>query len=151
MESLEKPFFPLHHYLELLVWEAATWTAGALDSDSWCSLSITHFQEGCEHTPPGPQTQSLKFLFPHNDVANWLLAPLTLLQPSLDAWLITFSAVMILQYQNHCLLGVGGVQSRASFILAELRIFIPRRPLITKTSARSALIGCNLRVAHGEP
>lgn len=79
-----------------------------------------------------------------------LLAPLTLLQPSLDAWLTTFSAVMILQYQNHCLLSVRGVQTGASFILAQLRIFIPRRPLIIQTSARSVLIGRNFRVARGE-
>lgn len=89
-------------------------------------------------------------LFPHYDATSGLLAPLTLLQPSLDAWLTTFSAVMILQYQNHCLLGVGGVQTGAGFILAQLRIFKPRRHLMTKTSTRSVLIRRNLRVAHGE-
>lgn len=87
-------------------------------------------------------------LFPHNEATTGLLAALTLLQPSLDAWLTTFSAVMILQYQNLCLLSVGGVQTRASFIPAQLRIFIPSRPLVTKTSTRSVLIRHNLRVAY---
>lgn len=45
-------------------------------------------------------------------------------QPGLDAWLITFSAVMILQHQNHCLLGVGRVQIGACFIRAQLREYL---------------------------
>lgn len=44
-------------HLELLVGEAATWTAGALDSDGRCSLCVTHFQERGEHAPP-EHTQS---------------------------------------------------------------------------------------------
>lgn len=133
------------------------WSTGlrssAMDSRSPGSWQLTLPQH---HTLPGEGwtcstwTQKDEWLFPHNDATSGLLAPLTLLQPSLDAWLTTFSAVMILQYKNHCLLGVGGVQTRTSFILAQLRIFIPRRPLITKTSARSVLIGHNVRITHAK-
>lgn len=41
-----------YFYLELLVREAAAWTAGALDSDGGCSLCIAHLQERGEHAPP---------------------------------------------------------------------------------------------------
>lgn len=128
------------------------WRSSDMDSRSLGSWQLMLPQH---HTLPGEGwtcstwAQKSNFL-PHNDATSGLLAPLTLLQPSLDAWLTTFSAVMILQYQDHCLLSVGGVQTGASFILAQLRIFIPRRPLIIKTSARSVLIGSNFRVALGE-
>lgn len=79
--------------------------------------------------------------------ANWQIdwtVLHTLVQPSLDAWLITFSAVMILQHQNHCLLNLGGVSNWGMLYSSTTeRIFIPSRPLVTETSARSVLIGHN--------
>lgn len=41
-----------YFYLELLVGEAATRAAGALDPGGGRSLGITHFQERGEHAPP---------------------------------------------------------------------------------------------------
>ena len=40
------------YYLELLVGEAAVWTAGALDPDIRCSFWTAHLQERSEHAPP---------------------------------------------------------------------------------------------------
>lgn len=127
-----------HRYLELLVWGAATRTAGALDSDSGLPFCVTHFQERGEHAPPErthTHTQHLETAL-HNhgvskqtmqntgeDFTGWC-------GRGLDAWLVTFSAVMILHGQNHWELSVRRGQTGSCFNWAQLRIFIPSRPLV---------------------
>lgn len=87
--------------------------------------------------------------------ANWQIdwtVLHTLVQPSLDAWLITFSAVMILQHQNHCLLNLGGVQIGACFIRAQLREYLYQVDLWSPKPlpGQSELDTTSLSVAYGE-
>lgn len=56
-----------YYYLEMLVGEAAAWTAGALDPENRCTFIIAHFQERGEHAPP-ERAQSDKQLFKHSFV-----------------------------------------------------------------------------------
>lgn len=133
-----------HHYLELLVWGAATGTAGALDSDGGLPLCVTHFQKRCVHAPP-----EHTHMHAHKCAQRILNAhciTLVYQDNNADCWTVT-GLHRLVQPRPWCLIGhifschdserpnwpplelsVRRGQTGACSIWAQLRIFIPSRP-----------------------
>lgn len=64
-----------YFYLELLVGEASTRAAGALDPGGGRSLGVTHFQERGEHAPPentvGQHTTTLHIILHNHAISRY--------------------------------------------------------------------------------